>query len=460
MSKVIIVGAGLVGSLLSVYLARRGHLIDIYERHFDPRLRPPGSGRSINLTLCERGLRALDRVGAADRVKRLTIPAYGRIIHFEDSSTTYQPYGNQGEAIYSISRNKLNREMLRIAEEEPGVTLHFGEACRDVDLDGPRVLVRNRETGKERYVEAERVFGADGAHSAVRGRLQRAGRFEFSQSYVEQGYTELRLPAAPDGSYQLDKNALHVWPRGQRMLISFANLDGSTTVALHLPFEGEDSFESINDEEQLLALFRRLFPDAVPLMPNLAEDYFSHPAMPMVTVRCSPWTYGDRVALIGDAAHAIVPSYGQGANCGFEDCSVLADCLDDAGGDWGTALGEYERRRIPNAEAMADLALKHFYELQEHVADPEFLLRKRVERRIDELYLDGYVSLYSMISFTGMPYIEALAVHGEWRAVVDRLMGMEGAEEMLDRGEMDSYIREGLAEARLGATVADSGFSA
>lgn len=454
MERVMVVGSGLVGSLLAIYLARLGYRVEVYDRRADPRSERAASGKSINITLCERGFRALDRVGAGDLLRPLAIPAYGRVMHDLDGTTHYQPYGNSGEAIHSISRNDINKALLSYAEERGSIDLHFHAECLDIDLERPAARFRNLETGGEAWVTADRILGADGAFSAVRSRLQKRDRFEYSQQFVAQGYKELNLPAAADDDWRLDQNAIHIWPRGRYMLIGFANTDGSFTVALHLPFEGEPSFESITTGADVVELFERFFPDALPLIPGLVADFFDHPVSSMVTVRCSPWTYQDKVALVGDAAHAIVPSYGQGANCGFEDCSVLSDCLEAANGDWPTALAEYERQRKPNADAIADLALEHFAELQELVGDSGFLLRKRIERRINELYPDRYSPLYSMISFTDLTYVEALRIEKEQRAMVERFLAMAGIEEMVESRKIDRWIHEALGartEARAAA---------
>jgi len=444
MEHFILVGSGLVGTLLATYLARPGRRISVYDRREDPRSATEDAGRSINVTLCERGFRALDRVGVGDAVRRLAIPAYGREIHDSESGTSFQSYGNHGEAIHSIARSDVNTVLLDHAEKCPEISLLFNEECRDVDFDRPAVQLRNRKTGRESWVEADRVFGCDGAFSTVRRQFQRRDRFDYSQHLVSQGYKELRLPAAPDGTWILNQNAIHIWPRGRYMLIGFANRDGSFTVALHLPFDGEPSFASIRSGNDLQALFQRDFPDLQPLMPNLVRDFFDHPVSSMVTVRCSPWTVGGKVALIGDAAHAIVPSYGQGANCGFEDCSVLRDCLESSDGDWRAALADFEQLRKVNADAIADLALEHFEELQEHVADPLFLLRKRIELRITELYPDRYASLYSMISFTELSYVEAQRRDREQRVIVDRILQRQGCERALEDEEIDRCIHQAL----------------
>ncbi|MBV8203120.1 MAG: FAD-dependent monooxygenase [Acidobacteria bacterium] len=405
--SVLVIGAGLVGSLLALYLARLGHAVELCERHPDPREGPAAAGRSINLTICERGFAALDRVQAGDAVRAIAVPCRGRVIHHRDGSVEVQPYGNHGEAIYSVSRNRLNRTLLDLALQQAEIRCSFNEKCLEVDLARPGATFQNLRSGAVTSRQAGLLFGADGAYSQVRMQMQKNQRFDYAQEYCEQAYKELRLPPTAAGDWALAKNAIHIWPRGNYMLIGFPNLDGSFTVALHMAYEGEPSFSSIRGERELLALFHSAFADALPLMPTLVKDYFAHAPTSMITVRCFPWTCNARVGLIGDAAHAIVPSYGQGANSGFEDCSVLADCLGSHGG-WPQALAAYERQRKPNADAIAELALEHFGELRDKVGDPEFLLRKQIERRLSEID-PGFVPLYALISFTTVPYVEARA---------------------------------------------------
>ena len=442
MEKCIIVGGGLVGPVLALHLADLGHQVEIYERRPDPRANEVPGGRSINITLCERGFRALKVVDLDEVLKRQGIPARGRIMHDRHGDTHFQPYGNRGEAIYSIARRDIHETVLEHAEDHPQISLHFEQECRRVDFGGPELEFLHRPSGRRHHVRGDRLFACDGAHSAVRTQLLRQGRFNFSQTYVEQGYKEIRLPAAADGQYQLEKEAIHIWPRGRHMLIGFANRDGSFTLALHLPFEGETSFESIPDDASLVGLFERDFPDALPLLPDLVRDFHAHPTTPMVTVRCSPWSYQGHTLLMGDATHAIVPSYGQGVNCGFESCAALRRCLEEADGDWSEAFRAFEEQRRPEAEAIADLALEHFEELQVLVRDEDFLLRKRLERRIEELHPTTFSPLYSMISFTDMPYTEARRRDREQRPQVDALLAMEGIQGWLDTGAADRWIDE------------------
>jgi kynurenine 3-monooxygenase len=434
MTDTIVVGSGLVGTLLSVFLARRGRGVRVFDRMPDIRKADLNSGRSINLTLCERGLRVLDSVGVGDAVRAVSVPVYGRLIHDPTGELTYQPYGNNGEAIYSISRGVLNKLLLDFAEEKFGVRFNFDEKCVAVDLGAPAVEMRNTRTGTTGRHAASLLFGADGAYSAVRMQMQRRMRLNYSQQYWHQGYKELAAPPSDKG-WAAEKNVIHIWPRHSYMLIGFPNTDGSFTCSLHIPFEGPLSFASIRAEDDLLRLFRDSLPDALPFLPRLAEDFFEHPANSMVTVKCSPWSYRDRVVLVGDAAHSIYPSYGQGANAGFEDCVALDECLSQGDENRAAAFGEYEARRRPNTDAIADLCVEHFVELRDLVGDPGFLLRKEVERKLNLRHPDKYRDLYSMITFTCMPYTEALRADREQRALVDRILGVEGIRHRLDSEE-------------------------
>lgn len=449
METILIVGAGLVGSLLSIYLARQGYSVHLFERYPDFRKAKAPSGKSINLTICERGFASLDQVGAGDLVRAISIPCYGRMMHAADGSVELQPYGNRREAIHSVSRNYLNRALLTLALKEPYLTCHFEQRCLDVDLDRPSATFKHLRTGEVTEWQAHRLFGADGSHSAVRLKMQRGQRFNFLQEYLDQGYKELSVPPTPAGNWALDGNLIHIWPRGHYMLIGFPNLDRSFTLSLHMPFEGkegEPSFASLRTPEDVLRLFETSFPDAIPLLPNLVQDFFGRPEASMVTIRCNPWIYQDKVALIGDAAHAIVPSYGQGANSGFEDCAIFSDLLAASKGDWGKTLRAFQGLRRPSADAIGDLALEHFHELRYLVGDPQFLLRKRIERRINELFPDRYIPLYNLISFTCVPYDEALRRDREQRAVIDRILESPDLLEQLESDEIRGRIERLLDE--------------
>lgn len=446
MGRFLVVGGGLGGSLLAVFLARRGHTVDVYERHADARADTGKKRPALNLTLCERGLRALGEVGVRERVEALTVPAYGRRIHATDGQTAYQPYGTHREAIYSISRADLNDALVDHAEREPNVRFHFGQKCLNLDLGRALARFEDVRTGAVTEVQADRIFGADGAYSTVRGHLQRVERFNYSQQYLRDGYKSLKIPARPDGSPAMELETLHIWPRGTRMLIGFPNLDHSISCSLLLPFEGEDSYASLTSERALLEFFHAQFPDAVAIIPDLVQQFFATPANSLLTVRCEPWSYQDKVCLVGDAAHAILPSYGQGANAAFEDCSVLGRCMDEHGSDWHAVFRDFEARRRPSMNFMADLCVQHFVELCDLVGDPDFLRRSEIERRLADVYPDLYQTMYSMVSFGTMPYVEAQRVDRRQRSLVDRIMTIAGVEDALESVQVREILERSMRE--------------
>jgi kynurenine 3-monooxygenase len=445
MDEIIVIGAGLVGSVLSMFLAKSGYRVEVFERNPDVRRADLTSGRSINLTLCDRGFSALDALGAGDIVRAISVPAYGRLIHDVKSDLSFQPYGNNNEAIYSISRGDLNKALLNFAESNFDIKFHFDEKCLGLDPPTATVEMKNSGNGAVTKWKADRIFGCDGAHSSARLQLQKLNRFNFSQQYWDQGYKELHVPAHADSYWTSKHNALHIWPRGHYMLIAFPNTDGSFTCSLHIPYEGKLSFESIKTSTDLLALFEESFPDVIDLMPNLVEDFFRNPPNSMITIKCSPWRFQDKVALIGDAAHAIYPSYGQGANTGFEDCLVLYECMQRQGGDWNSLLREFESLRKPNTDAIADLCVEHFIELRDLVGDQGFRLRKEIERKVNRMYPEKYRDLYSMITFSCMPHAEALRIDREQRAIVDEIMCVEGIEGKLNSAEVETLIDKLMA---------------
>jgi kynurenine 3-monooxygenase len=441
MPKTIILGAGLVGSVLASFLAREGCEVEVFERMPDPRRVIGNAGRSINLTLCKRGLDVLDAIGAGDEVRAISVPVHGRMIHDIHGGLTFQPYGNHREAIYSIGRRDLNRTLLQFAERAFSVPFHFNKKCMEVDLASPSLEIKNLMSGEVTRKKAEWIFGADGVHSPVRCQMQKKMRFNFWLQYWEQGYKEMPVPPS-NADWTSEKNAIHIWPRGNYMLIGFPNTDQSFTCSLHLPFEGPHSFESIKTEEDLRKLFRESFPDVVDFMPGLVENFLKNPTNPMVTIKCSPWSYEGKVAILGDAAHSIYPSYGQGANAGFEDCAVLCQCMKEQPANPTALLRDFEDRRRPNTDAIADLCVEHFKELRDLVGTPRFLLRKQIERKINDLYPAEYQDLYSMISFTSMLYTEALQIDREQRAIVDQLMEVAGIDTKLDSHEVARLIED------------------
>ncbi len=409
MEKNTVVGAGLVGSLLAIYLAKRGAQVQVFERRPDMRKATISAGKSINLALSDRGLKGLRGVGIEQDILDISIPMYGRMVHDEQGNTNFQPYGKENQCIYSVSRGELNRKLMSLAESLPNVSLHFNQRCTAVDLDTATCSFTDDASSTEQTIVADRIYGTDGAFSAVRARMQFLDRFNYSQQYLAHGYKELTIPAAENGDFRLAKNCLHIWPRGNYMLIALPNLDGSFTCTLFFPFEGERSFASLKTPSQVTAFFQDVFSDVVPHMPTLTDDYFANPTSSLVIIRCAPWHYKDKVCFMGDAAHAIVPFYGQGMNAGFEDCSVFDTLSDELWDDKATLFARYSEQRKPDGDAIADLALRNFIEMRDLVADPNFLLRKKIEKVLNEKFPTQWIPLYSMVTFSHMRYSDALA---------------------------------------------------
>jgi kynurenine 3-monooxygenase len=418
-SHVVIVGAGLAGSLLACYLSRRGMRVTLYERRPDPRAVGTERGRSINLALSARGLDALARVGLEDQVMATALPMRGRQVHDERGETVYTSYSADGErAINSISRSALNDTLLLAALESPLVSVVFDHRLLRMD-PGTGSLEFETPAGAE-LVDADVVVGADGAFSAVRARIQNSPGVNYEQEYLDCQYKELSIPSR-DGEFALNPEALHVWPRGRSMMIALPNPDRSFTCTLFWPRTGPDSFEEVGSGADAVAYFRRRYPDAVALMPDLGADFDANPIGSLVTVRCSSWVVEGRVVLVGDAAHAIVPFFGQGANAAFEDVVELDRCLTEHGDDWGAALPDYQRRRLVNANAIADMALANFVEMSDKSGSRVFRLTKEIQHGLERLLPDHYVSRYELVSFSTIPYAEVVnrtTVPSQVRSVV------------------------------------------
>lgn len=443
----IIVGAGLVGSLWAVYLSKAGYKVTIYERRPDIRKAEISAGKSINLALSVRGWTALKGVGVENEVDEIAIPMYGRIMHPTDGETTYQPYGKEGQAIYSVSRGGLNARMMDIAETKGNATIHYNKQCIDADLEAGIVYLKDAETGEEFQDQADVVFACDGAFSAVRyNAMQKTDRFDYNQDYIDDGYRELLLPANEDGSYKLDKNALHIWPRGRFMLIALANEDGSFTCTLFMPFEGENSFEALKTDEDVDRFFKETFPDFYEICPNLIESWHDHPLSSLAIVRCYPWTKG-KFALMGDAAHATVPFYGQGMNGGFEDCTVMASLMEKHNEDWPAVFKEYEKLRKPDGDALQDLSVHNYYVMRDYVADPQFLLQKKIEARFNELYPNKWMPLYSQVSFSNIRYSDAWNAGMRQDAIMKKVIDRPDIEQVWDSKEVEEHILELLEKA-------------
>ena len=406
-AKFVLIGSGLAGGLLAAYLGRRGYDVDLYERRADPREGNIVGGRSINLAISTRGIHALEQIGIADETLRYAIPMRGRMIHDKSGALHFAPYDvDPKNCINSIGRASLNTTVIEAAQRYPSVRVHFNRKCTDVDLT-EAICRLETETGKL-AVGGDAVIGVDGAFSAVRASMQRnIDSFQYNESYLAHGYKELTIPPAPDGSWLIEKNALHIWPRKSFMMIALPNPDGSFTCTLFWEFEGPRSFTTTRTDDDVRHFFDEEFPDAVPLMPTLLDDFKNNPTGSLVTIRCAPWYYRDRVCLLGDAAHAVVPFYGQGMNAAFEDCIVLDECLDKFADNRERAFAEYFERRKENADALADLAIGNFIEMRDKTASRAFRAKKKLDHLLEAALPGVYLPLYTLVTFTRIPYAQA-----------------------------------------------------
>jgi kynurenine 3-monooxygenase len=442
--KITLIGAGLNGPLLAVLLMQRGFAVEIFERRSDRRRVPISAGRSINLALSTRGIHALQQAGLWEGMRSIIIPMKGRMMHSVNGELTFQPYGkNESEVINSISRAELNIALMTLAEEQ-GATIHFRRRCVGYDVKTGAIRLRNEETGEETNHGTEIVIGCDGSASAIRAEMLKLNRFNFAQQYLNYGYKELTIPASPDGNHLLETHALHIWPRGNYMLIALPNIDGTFACILFLPFEGADSFACLATQTDVARFFESRFPDVVPLMPQLADNFSSNPTGAMVTIKCSPWHVEGRGLLLGDAAHAIVPFFGQGLNCGFEDCTYLMELLDRHGADWPRVFAEFENQRKINTDAIADMAIENFTEMRDRVADSRFLLRKKVELALEAKYPQLFVPKYAMVTFHRIPYSVAQARGIVQDRMLAELCGPIDRLENLDWKKADRLIHSEL----------------
>ena len=437
-------GAGLAGSLLAVYLARRGHDVSVYERLPDMRKVSIPAGRSINLALAHRGIRALDAVGLMPEVHKLLIPMRGRMLHDKQGATSLTLYGRTpAEVIHSVSRPGLNM-LLMDAAEKAGARFHFGQRVVDIDFDSRQVSLVEEPGGRRHHVHAETLIGTDGGGSAVRQALMRHRGVEVTEDILPHAYKELTIPAAADGSHRMEKHALHIWPRGGYMLIALPNLDGSFTVTLFLAREGEPSFAQLEQPGELKRFFAAEFPDALALIPELEKDFSEHPTGLMGTVHTASWHVGSHALLLGDAAHAIVPFHGQGMNCAFEDCLVLDQCLESLGEDWTKLFTEFERLRRPNAEAIATMALENYVEMRDAVRDPKYLLQKKLGFLLEERNPGMFVPRYSMVMFHHLPYADAKSRGAIQQRILDRLTDGVTDVTQVDLAKADALVRAEL----------------
>jgi kynurenine 3-monooxygenase len=425
----IVAGGGPVGALLAIVLARRGYSTQLFEARPDSRQTNIYEGKSINIALSDRGWTALESIGVASGLRDDAVPMYGRTIHGVDGSVSYQPYGRSGDAIWSVSRGGINERLLTIAESEPTLTANFDHKLVDLDFESAHATFQTPEGQVER-AGADFVFGADGAYSKIRRLAQGRPRFSYSQTYMPQCYIELGIPAAADGSHQFEANSLHIWPRKQFMLIALPNTDGTFTCTLFLDFAGEPSFESLGNRADVQAFFEANFADAMPYLESPVEEFMAKDPAPLFLVQVYPWSFNNRIALIGDAAHAIVPFFGQGMNCGFEDCAALDTLIDTCDHDWNRIFPAYEKDRKPNADAIAELSKRNFVEMSDLSGDERFQLQKKIEARFHELHPEVWTPLYSMVTFSPqIPYAEALSIGDQQEQIMGEIMQLPGIEQ-------------------------------
>lgn len=440
MKEFTIVGAGLVGSLQSVFLAKKGFPVHLFERRPDMRTTDIYQGKSINLAMSNRGWRALEKVGVDSDIKKIAIPMYKRTMHDLEGNLTYQPYSINGEAIYSVSRGELNKTLLNIADDYETTKSYFNARCTNINLEKKVVEFHNELTNENLKHSFQYLIGTDGAFSAVRHRLMFNDKFDYSQDYIEHGYKEFHIEPNADGTHQLEAETLHIWPREDFMMIALPNIDGSFTCTLFFPFDGKVSFNSIKTDQDIIAFFQYYFKDIIPLIPDFIQQYHKNPTSSLVTVRCYPWHYQDHTVLMGDAAHAIVPFYGQGMNCGFEDCFVFDQMMDEYESKFDLLFEAFGKSRKPNADAVAELALRNFIEMRDLTADADFLLRKKIEGHFSKLHPDKWTPLYSMVTFSNTSYEHALIEGKRQDKIMEEVMKISDLATKWDSKEVEEKI--------------------
>ena len=444
-----VAGGGPVGSLLAILLGRHGYEVGVYEGRPDSRETNIYQGKSINIALSDRGWNSLQQIGISADTKDNAIPMYHRAIHGLDGVLSDLPYGREGDAIWSVSRGGINERLLDIADDEPNVETHFEHRLVNVDFETASAVFQVKDE-RELTVDADYLFGADGAHSKVRRLAHDLPRFSYSQEYMPQGYIELNIPANPDGSHKLEKNALHIWPRKDFMLIALPNPDGTFTCTMFLNFAGDPSFGSLHERPAVKAFFETNFADAVEYLEDPVDVFLERTASPLFLVQVFPWSFNRKVGLIGDAAHAIVPFYGQGMNCGFEDCAELNRLIDVHDHNWDAIFPAYENARKPNGDAIAELSKRNFIEMSDLSGDRRFQVRKMIEAKFSARFPELWTPLYSMVTFSpDIPYAEALRIGDEQNRVMDIIMGLPNIEENWDDQEIMEQLH-GLAVETFG----------
>ncbi len=440
MKKIAIVGAGLVGSLWAIYLSKRGHQVHVYDKRSDIRKLKIVQGKSINLALSDRGWRGLEGAGIADDIRKVALPMSGRLMHSVDGTITYQPYGKQGQAIYSVSRGLLNQTLLHCADRAENVQLTFNHRCVDIDLNSNEIHFHDEENKRDVNEKFDHIFGTDGAFSTVRTKLTKQDRYDYSQTYLDHGYKELEIPANSDGTHKMRNDCLHIWPRGDYMMIALPNVDGSFTCTLFIAFEGKNSLANLKTPDAVSDFFKKYFPDAMEMMPDLTDDFFANPDASLVMTKCYPWHYEDKVCLLGDAAHAIVPFYGQGMNAGFEDCTILNQLMEENEDDFSKIFAAFTKERKPCGDAILELALRNYIEMRDKTGDASFLLQKKIESRFSAKHPDKWTPLYSQVTFSHIPYHEALRNGDKQQSIMDKVMSRVDIEKVWDSDAVEMEI--------------------
>jgi kynurenine 3-monooxygenase len=431
--KFTVVGGGPVGTLLAISLARHGYSVGLYEGRPDSRKTSIYQGKSINIALSDRGWTSLEKIGISAEAKEQAIPMFHRAIHGLDGDVSSLPYGKDRDAIWSVSRSGINEQLLDVADAESNITTHFEHRLIDVDFDSATATFRVG-SDQDLVVKADYLFGADGAHSKVRRLAHDLPRFSYSQSYMPQCYIELNIPANPDGSHKLEENALHIWPRKDFMLIALPNPDGTFTSTLFMNYSGDPSFESLQERPAVTTFFESNFADAMEYLEHPVDTFMKKTAAPLFLVHVFPWSFNQKVGLIGDAAHAIVPFYGQGMNCGFEDCAELDTLISENDHDWDRIFSAYENARKPNGDAIAELSRRNFVEMSDSSGNRKFQLRKKIEAEFSERFPKMWTPLYSMVTFSpDMPYSEALRIGDKQNEIMEQIMSLPNIEDDWDK---------------------------
>jgi len=428
---IVLVGAGLAGSLCALYMLKRGYKVRMYERRSDMRETVVKAGRSINLALSERGWTALRKVDIGSYVEEISIAMPKRVMHDVEGNLTDQFYGNQDQAIFSVPRGELNVMLMNLAEER-GAEIFFNHKCIDVNMLNPELIFENTVDNQNINIKCDLIVGADGSFSAIRNKMMKQDRFQYSQHYIEHGYKELLIPANKDGSHKIEKNALHIWPRGNFMLIALPNLNGSYTCTLFSPFDGKNSFNELQDKSSITNFFKSVFKDFTPLIPDLEEQFINNPTSSLGIFKCFPWNVKDFCVLIGDSAHATVPFYGQGMNASFEDCRVLDEMIGANENNMLKCLDDFSRIRKPNGDGVQDLSLHNFIVMRDKTADPTFLLQKKIEQKFTQLYPEKWIPLYSMVSFTNISYADAWQIGMKQEKLMAQIMETPNIAEVWD----------------------------